>query len=260
MSCLSLVFDQLPTSCLSCYGSHLVTPRIDTLAAVSDIFTMCYADASTEPWTSTIKAQKTISISEYEQINDFWRNFTFDSTSLVIRFKFPTSSLQADHLVGGLLEIFPLNSPNRPAIVFTSLQGEPGNDGWAGAVGEQAAHVPLMVSLPGQQECRRRDELLTTTALPQLLTSLSSSEETYRMWRDELHNSQVTYGTDHWRAVRTHGWLLIQSKNSPDDEFSEKLFRKPDDLWEILDVANQYPSIVEDYRSTGQLSFPTETC
>ena len=80
------------------------------------------------------------------------------------------------------------------------------------------------------------------------------------MWREELQNPQVTYGTEQWMAVRTHEWLLIKPKNSPDDEYSEKLFRKPEDLWEILDVANQYPLVVEDFRKTGQLTFPAETC
>lgn len=147
---------------------------------------------------------------------------------------------------------------------------------------EQASHVPLLIAPHEQQVSRCRTQLLTTHEIPGLLALLLQQPDVYEDWRDRKSPTQIEYAVKHFRAIRSRDWLLLESQTRqsaqefPDPVCSEhptgyqpaistesdydptlpvqiELYRKPEDIWEAFDVADQHPQIVESFEKTGKL-------
>ncbi|WP_145198854.1 hypothetical protein [Thalassoglobus polymorphus] len=214
---------------------------------------------------------------------DEWENLDFEDLlrndecqSQRLQFGSEIQPAEADGIVSKLLEV--LASCDSPtAVILTAIEGgnyqefQTENDSSSNdtsakktsadgfTVGEIEAHVPLIVKLPQQEFSRRRMELITTSKILELVSNLLESPEAYSSWRDQLVTGQIQYASEQERAVRTEHWLLIQSREAKaDDRDSMFLFRKPEDVWEILNVVDQYPQVIDNYIETGQLTYPED--
>lgn len=101
------------------------------------------------------------------------------------------------------------------------------------ALFRELVHVPLMIARPGSPErIGRSSRLLTHADLPRLLLDEVPIEPA----RDCL-----LLGSQRDRAIRTAAWYLRESGEA--DHLMRELYVKPDDLWEVNDVANRCPEI-----------------
>ncbi len=179
-----------------------------------------------------------------------------------------------DTQVGKLLDHLEGTGWNEEIVViFVSDQGEPlGEHDFVrrplASVHEELAHTPLIVRWPGAAENGQRCAALVQTIdlaptmcqalgveppedLPgQSLMALLNDHES--PWRDA-----AVYGMDSETfAIRTRDWLLIEEPQPDDpdependdeaDSISRQLFVKPEDRWEIHDVASMHSDIVEE--------------
>ncbi len=265
MKLLVILFEELSASALGCYGGRRQTPRIDSLAAAGDVFTMCFAEESSPDPATLVQSSSSVSVNHIDDLDhpDFSSNFLNDNAeTFFIRVGAQLSGEHVDQVVGKLLDLITNDRSILPTILFTARRGliqDSEKVASRSPVGESAAHIPLIVASPEQTQSRRRNELITTTNLRELVPALYSSFEEYSAWRDSLHRQQIEYRSDNAVATRTRDWLLIQTDAEGDDaENCIQLYRKPEDIWEVLEVADQYPQVVEHFQETGILSFPSE--
>ncbi|MDD4788958.1 MAG: hypothetical protein PHO07_17445, partial [Pirellulales bacterium] len=128
--------------------------------------------------------------------------------------------------------------------------GEHGRVGRAGGqLGGESIHVPLLVRLPDPTLASARSQCLVQTpdlyaTWREILTGRPAAsclgaaslvplirEET-ETWRDR----SAILGPDSWRGFRTPAWYFLKDQ-------ADRLFAKPDDRWEVNDVADRHADI-----------------
>lgn len=95
-------------------------------------------------------------------------------------------------------------------------------------------HVPLMLRLPQSPQHRRSDRLLTLDALPNLLARTPEDLAAAGVDEVRLHSTDgIAYQDTHWKLYQpTAG--------------EAELYSKPDDRWEMNDVAARHHHEVEE--------------
>jgi arylsulfatase A-like enzyme len=135
--------------------------------------------------------------------------------------------------------------------VVTSGYGWPlGEHGVVGPSGsrmyEELVHLPLLLRLPGHRQGMRRVSAFTQASdltpticdlfgLPagsSSLLPLTVGQAT--AWRDVARS---TMGPE--RAIRTTDWAYLAAV--PESGRPARLYHKPDDIWEVNDLARRYP-------------------
>ncbi|MBD3673779.1 MAG: hypothetical protein HUJ26_09675 [Planctomycetaceae bacterium] len=115
----------------------------------------------------------------------------------------------------------------------------------SGPIQEETAHLPLLL-VHGNQDLGERHGALTSPAdLPASLLDwfgMSSDFPDGRsLWSlvrgdvEELH-THLTCRAGDWESLREPEWLLIRNRRKG----IEKLYIKPEDRWQVLDVLSQY--------------------
>ena len=176
-----------------------------------------------------------------------------------------------DQELGRLLDtIRSLPAPAQPLLVVTAAAGVPlpERDEWDishGVLNDCLIHTPLMVRLPSKgtsETGSRRQQLVQTTDLVPSLLDWFDIESTGftpegRSWFPLLKHDRVNW-RDHLflgDATRVCGvrtpdfWLVdtgIGSDESPD---KCRLFIKPEDIWDMHDVAQQAPQHAKQLRT-----------
>lgn len=122
-------------------------------------------------------------------------------------------------------------------VVVTSprgyLLGQQGEFGSPTALLEDQLHVPLLVRFPtGQRAAERELALLEPRDLHALLASPGDWTPASR--------ERVLIRSDCEQALRTPAWLLCQQGDE-----APQLYAKPDDRYEVNDVAGRCQSVVE---------------
>lgn len=264
MNNLVIVFDSLSAASLGCYGSNAKTPAFDKVATNGDLFTNCYSDFSGKLIEEFVEQFPIQVLSDLDSGIDStsWNNSDSESSqSQVVRVVVELDTESADELLESLLNHFTQHGERDFNLVVTALNGivlEEDSVKKIQTPNEVAAHVPLIVSLADQNISRRRLELMTSQHVVQILESLADSRETYERFRDSIAVKQITYSTAEVVATRTRDWLHFCENHADEHgEHSQQLFRKPEDVWEILDVSDQYPQLIEHFEATGELTFPT---
>ena len=141
------------------------------------------------------------------------------------------------------------------AWIVTSGFGYPlGEHGIVGPAGsrmhEELVHLPLIVRLPAQRQGMRRVPALTQASdLPPTIADLFGvtvanglpgrsllplTVGTPVEWRESVRSA-----TGAERAVRTAEWAFLPA--IPGSDRPARLYRKPDDNWEVNDLAPRYP-------------------
>jgi len=127
---------------------------------------------------------------------------------------------------------------------------------WLRSVNEAVVHLPLILYCIDQESAWRISELVSMEQTMEWLSHLTPScfETSPKIPAAE----SLTYRSELAQSWRTKDWLLIErllpasdSSKSP-AESELRLYRKPDDYWEVHDLAGQFPDLIEAYRSTGQ--------
>ncbi|MFV2068953.1 MAG: sulfatase [Pirellulales bacterium] len=169
--------------------------------------------------------------------------------------------LLLDVCMGTLMEVLEAH-PRRDQtmVVFASPRGFPlGEHGCIGACGDslrgEVLHMPLMIRTPDGQPERGRistfaqpSDLVSTISSWLNLSSVSSSGSRNLLdlgagnasWRREC----VCAIGDGQRAIRTPAWFLRET-----DSGSISLYAKPDDRWEVNEVADRCPEVVLGLRA-----------
>jgi len=114
-----------------------------------------------------------------------------------------------------------------------------------GPLQEEAMHVPLLLMQGGRQLGRRIGTLTTHADVPATLLDWFGIAYRFPGGRSllplatgetsEIH-AQLICTAGEWQAIRERDWLLVRNRN----EGVEKLYIKPEDRWQVLDVLPQY--------------------
>jgi arylsulfatase A-like enzyme len=146
-------------------------------------------------------------------------------------------------------------------LVFTSPRGYPlGEHRRIGAVDPalygEALRTPLLLRFPDGAGAAHRAQAIVQP--PDLFATLAE-------WMNLAHDPSPTWGRslaplmqgdpwprdralavdNHQRAIRTPAWFLRQS-TFPEDSPQVELYVKPDDQWEINEVSDRVPAVVEE--------------
>jgi arylsulfatase A-like enzyme len=170
--------------------------------------------------------------------------------------------------LGRLLETIDQSASGAPTLVIvTAAQGltvhEPGvlRNEWEPAA-EEIVHVPLLIRVAGQNRGLRRQSLTQPADIfPTLLewfglqrpdSGLDGHSLLPDIRGDQSQPRRLAFATD-GRAlstVRTPDHYFVQKcveqTAEQDGEPARRLFAKPEDAWEVSDVAAQSPQVVED--------------
>ena len=134
------------------------------------------------------------------------------------------------------------------AFIVTSSYGWPlGEHGVVGpetsALHEELIHLPLIIRLPEAREAMRRVAEFTQpsdlpTAILELIRGNSSESRIGRLLlgqsTDVRESCRIVQGDE--RALRTHDWAYFAASQTK----VPRLYRKPDDLWEVNDLAARH--------------------
>ena len=174
-----------------------------------------------------------------------------------------------DICLGALLEdLEQLSLADRSVVSVTTRRGFPlGEHHRVGPVDDalyaELVHVPWILRLPdGAGAADRTQALMHSSDLaPALLDALGLPIDTgtaavgsalslVHGQSQALRDRAFVSGTSAERAVRTGAWYMRVPEYSPPDsastrELAVELFAKPDDRWEVNDVADRCPQVVE---------------
>ena len=164
-----------------------------------------------------------------------------------------------DEWLGTLLNFLRDNGySNDTMLVVTSdvglALGERGQfDAAATSVYEEDIHLPLLIRFPGGEHAGRRVQQLTQSVdlMPTLVGWFGMADEERFHGRNLLAVAEgqpmrLREYACGWnrnaggvqQSLRTHQWHLVLTERS-DAPFSVELFRKPDDRWDVDNVASQ---------------------
>jgi len=140
---------------------------------------------------------------------------------------------------------------NLAVVIVAGLRGyELGEHGCVGPASNlfaQSLHVPLFVKLPDAEETlknRRSHCLIQSGIIGEWILDPMKVEDHTAIVMDA--NSQpLFFRSNQSYAIQTAAWKFIHSVDK-DGVFSEMLYAKPDDRWEVNDVASRCPQIVEE--------------
>ena len=159
-------------------------------------------------------------------------------------------------------EVQRLGQSTEVLLVVTGASGawlwtDRGSSGETSRLTQESAQAPLLICLPGGVAGQRRNELVQTIdLLPTLLEWLEVPGSLSRrhgrsllglvrgepvVWRDAVVLSEA----DVARAIRTGEYHLVVPQGQDGPEVRSRLFGKPDDLWDQMDLAGQAPHVVE---------------
>lgn len=297
MSLVIIQFDRLPASSLGCYGSFACdTPAFDLLAAQGITFDGCFVSDPDLNVRSCMPADRPLLELELDagspgaaeasaaivgntidRIGDapIWCN-----VSLADFGEFENSDFGSGPEIDERLERHFESVTLAEEFLMQAIQFIAGYDETIGVIvtasrgdrlaartvrpegvlpiGEEVAHIPLIVAL-SDGPIGRRDDLLGTIEIGSLLSGLAhvpnDSKSAYlENWLSTVEGRDViTYGATPWQAVRTNEWLAVRridgahlASDDPVEDWGIQLFAKPDDRWEVLDLSRQYPAVVED--------------
>ena len=117
-------------------------------------------------------------------------------------------------------------------------------------IGEESVHLPLIVRFADRRRAGERitaltqpsDLVATLRSLLELPASSTAGHDLMPLVRGEIESLRPSALSVHGEsaALRTPEWALLRAAES-----ASRLFVKPDDRWEVNDVAQHHPEVVE---------------
>lgn len=155
-----------------------------------------------------------------------------------------------------VLEIFlqhlTQHSVGRTSVVIVSATrgyslGEHGYVGIGKTLHSPSLHVPLLAKLPDALQSNqniRSHRLIQTSAVGRWINhSESIIDDCQTIMASD--SRPIFFSTKRDLAIQTATWKLMRCVDT-DGIITESLFAKPDDRWEVNDVARRCPQIVDD--------------
>lgn len=180
-----------------------------------------------------------------------------------------------DDLVGqfvGLLKELKLY--DEVLLVVTTDVGWPlGEHGGVGdalaSLHEELIHLPLLLRLPGGAQAGRRVQQLTqpvdlyatlsdyfnliwSPAMGQGQSLLPLARGATQRMREYVCSRLQRQGQEEW-SIRTHTWHLavpVTPTEEDEEPRERRLYLKPDDRWEVQNLAEQHPAVAEHLELT----------
>lgn len=172
-----------------------------------------------------------------------------------------------DDLLGQFMTLLrELELQDQTLLIVTSDVGLPlGEHGLVGDgrpwLHEELVHLPLIIRMPGAQGAGRRVQQLTqpldlpatladwlrfdwNPACGQGLSWLPILEGKRTKLRDYVCSRLRRGALEEW-SIRTHHWRLILPKDTEENTRVRQLYLKPDDRWEVNNVAAQHPDVAD---------------
>ncbi len=97
----------------------------------------------------------------------------------------------------------------------------------------ESRQIPLLIRPAGDRQHRRNSRLLTSSSFPEILLGDTPDVTT--------EPAAIVLQSPSGRALQDDAWRLIIPHAAP-----AELYSKPDDRWEMNDVAIRYPHVVEE--------------
>jgi len=168
-----------------------------------------------------------------------------------------------DAALGRLLEQIDHDAATSPTLlVVTAGQGltvrEPGkltND--YELLAEETIHTPLFIRLPNASPRSRRQELVQTVDLLPTLAEWFGvdvsaipldGQSLMPLARGESGSQRpiaITVASPKITGIRTNDFYLVNRQIDGEHDIERRLFAKPDDIWEVNDIAAQDPGVVD---------------
>lgn len=290
MAVYFLSIDALPACSLGCYGEHRIpTPNFDQLASRSVVCNLYYKNADdlvatlktsfpevahfhwSEPqlevatllegakcWLSDEELEPIFSVEGDEALH-YAMDRLSDSVPASQKQLIEASATALAHDVA-LGEWLPgMRFESGDVLVIAGETGdirrlpEPRAD-WLSVVSEPLVHLPLLIHVFGNEEHERVNPLVQTSDIKTLLSQLiKEGPAAVRHWITSLATDEIRWEFPTTRALRTEKWMVAEKLGTEDGSPVLVLTRKPEDLWDMLDVASQHLDLVELYLSTGAL-------
>ncbi len=141
----------------------------------------------------------------------------------------PESLLIVTALTGCVLHDHPVIREGMPPLVHESL------------------HLPCWIT--GGPWTGRSHRLVSSRgffgdlgAVARRVRPASDVLEVLQRWEDGL--TVISHTPEGARSLRTEHWRYVQAGSSTSEEW---LFRKPEDVWDLLDVAGQHPLVLDEF-------------
>ncbi|WP_437193611.1 hypothetical protein [Planctomicrobium sp. SH527] len=127
---------------------------------------------------------------------------------------------------------------------------------WLAEASCTSIHLPLLICSPIAGTHYHIENRIGVEDLAVLIESLSEEGISgIEMWQDDLDEEPIVVQTESSLATRSEAWLIVERIAGRDElntEANVALFKKPEDLWEMQDVASQYPDLIDDYLAGRQ--------
>jgi arylsulfatase A-like enzyme len=175
--------------------------------------------------------------------------------------------------LGRLLETIEQSAASSPTLVLlTAAQGLSARDSgvlrdeWEQSA-DEVVHTPLMIRPAGLNHGMRRQSLtLPLDLFPTLLewfgvegpaTALEGQSLLPAIRGQQSEPRRLAFGADGQsiQTVRSAEYYFVQKSAEQGNEPSRRLFAKPEDAWEVNDLAGQLPQLVEDLAGEGERFF-----
>ena len=159
-------------------------------------------------------------------------------------------------VIDRMLEIFLENVTQHPhgqsaVLIVAGLRGyHLGEHGYVGIANDlyaQSLHVPLLMQLPEDAEAfqNRRSHALVQTGLIGNWIVDAEKVKDHCAIIIAPDSQPLFFTAQKSTAVQTAAWKFLRTIDT-EGAISEQLFAKPDDRWEVNDVARRCPGIVEE--------------
>lgn len=285
MSLYMIVLDRVPASSLGCYGSwQQATPALDAQAARSLVcdgyfdfeqtpLQLAESDAThifsfppeelldevtEEDWLIGAGSWLGEAQADVADVPDLLEAFlleplVLDEVDLTLRLALHATTVRAlDRLAGELREELQPHLRSDDMIIVLGRRGEPAIEREAGLevqpqVRPELQHLPLMMEMcdPAFRP-ERLQTALGRADVQQLLQVASRGLRELHEWRHGVATRRLTIhsGESH-HILRTAEWLCVLPH---DHDALPALYHQPEDPWALLNVARQYPHVVDDFR------------
>ncbi len=159
-------------------------------------------------------------------------------------------------IIDGMLGIFmdqltQLEIGESAVAIIAGLRGyELGEHGYVGPASNlyaQSLHVPLLMRFPDGDEAtknRRSHRLIQTSTIGDWILNSQGAKDQCEIIMDK-DAPPIFLSSKSAASVQTAQWKFLRWTDE-DGVIFEQLFAKPDDRWEVNDVARRCPQIVEE--------------
>ncbi len=258
-----LTIDGLQPAYLGPYGCEWIeTPAFDRLAARGVVFDWHFAGSPNEPPDTAapdcpvgrdLRSARKLAREPHAILRLDWPppiplrpaaaiDVDDEETFSRLQEEYAAGVIELDEKLASLSDELDARGWGDAGWIVTSARGFPlgehGVVGFPGPLHEELIHVPLIIAWPGGSHAGRRVSELTATMDLAAAIHLFFADGPSRGPSPLPPRDRILIADGQSRGIRTRDWYLLR------DASSTKLFVKPDDRWEVNDVASQHEDVV----------------